>query len=170
MTEQQRAVSLVALFALLVPVALSGQDVGLPVGTRAPIVTVEDLDGKPVDLGRYIGRQPVLLEFWATWCPLCKALEPSMREAHVQYGGTVQFVAIGVGVNESRGSIKRHLANDPLPFPVLFDADGAAVRAFQAPTTSYIVVLDKTGTVIYTGAGSDQDVAAALQKTVSGER
>ena len=170
MTGQLRAVSLVALFALLVPVALSGQDVGLPVGTRAPIVTVEDLDGKPVDLGRYIGRRPVLLEFWATWCPLCKALEPSMREAHAQYGGTVQFVAIGVGVNESRGSIERHLANDPLPFPVLFDADGAAVRAFQAPTTSYIVVLDKTGTVIYTGAGSDQDVAAALQKTVSGER
>ncbi|PYP71144.1 MAG: hypothetical protein DMD36_04495, partial [Gemmatimonadetes bacterium] len=95
-TEQLRAVSLVALFALLVPVALSGQDVGLPVGTRAPIVTVEDLDGKPVDLGRYIGRRPVLLEFWATWCPLCKALEPSMREAHAQYGGTVQFVAIGV--------------------------------------------------------------------------
>ena len=170
MTEQLRAVSLLAVFALLVPLALSGQDVGLPVGTRAPIVTVEDLDGKPVDLGRYIGRRPVLLEFWATWCPLCKALEPSMREAHAQYGGTVQFVAIGVGVNESRGSIKRHLANDPLPFPVLFDADGAAVRAFQAPTTSYIVVLDKTGTVIYTGAGSDQDVAAALQKTVSGER
>ena len=170
MTGQPRAVSLVAVFALLVPVALSGQDVGLPLGTRAPIVTVEDLDGKPVDLGRYIGRRPVLLEFWATWCPLCKALEPSMREAHAQYGGTVQFVAIGVGVNESRGSIKRHLANDPLPFPVLFDADGAAVRAFQAPTTSYIVVLDKTGTVIYTGAGSDQDVAAALQKTVSGER
>jgi len=169
-TGQPRAVSLVAVFALLVPVALSGQDVGLPLGTRAPIVTVEDLDGKPVDLGRYIGRRPVLLEFWATWCPLCKALEPSMREAHAQYGGTVQFVAIGVGVNESRGSIKRHLANDPLPFPVLFDADGAAVRAFQAPTTSYIVVLDKTGTVIYTGAGSDQDVAAALQKTVSGER
>jgi len=169
-TEQLRAVSLLAVFALLVPLALSGQDVGLPVGTRAPIVTVEDLDGKPVDLGRYIGRRPVLLEFWATRCPLCKALEPSMREAHAQYGGTVQFVAIGVGVNESRGSIKRHLANDPLPFPVLFDADGAAVRAFQAPTTSYIVVLDKTGTVIYTGAGSDQDVAAALQKTVSGER
>ena len=166
MTGQLRAVSLVALFALLVPVALSGQDVGLPVGTRAPIVTVEDLDGKPVDLGRYIGRRPVLLEFWATWCPLCKALEPALTAAHARYGRAVQFVAIGVGVNESPASIKRHLVEHPLPFPVLFDAGGAAVRAYQAPTTSYVVVLDKAGKVTYTGAGAEQDVATALAHVV----
>ena len=170
MKKQSPLVFLAAAAALLVPVALSGQDVGLPVGTRAPAVTVEDLEGKRVDLGRYIGGRPVLLEFWATWCPLCKALEPSLKQAHAQYGGTVQFVAIGVGVNETRGSIKRHLANDPLPFPVLFDADGAAVRAYQAPTTSYIVVLDKAGKVTYTGAGSEQDVAAALMEAVEGGR
>ena len=39
---------------------------------------------------------------------------------------------------------------------------GAAVRAYQAPTTSYIVVLDKAGKVTYTGAGAEQDVTAAL--------
>ena len=170
MTKSPRLSSIALALALAVPVALAGQEIGLPVGATAPAVTIEDLDGKPVDLGRYIGKGPVLLEFWATWCPLCKALEPSLKEAHAQYGPTVQFVAIGVGVNETRGSIKRHLANNPLPFPVLFDADGAAVRAYQAPTTSYIVVLDKAGKVTYTGAGSEQDLAAALQKTVSGKR
>ena len=130
------------------------------------MVTVEDLDGKPVDLGRYIAKQPVVLEFWATWCPLCKALEPALKAAHARYGGRVQFVAIGVGVNETPASIKRHLADHPLPFPVLFDASGAAVRAYEAPTTSYIVVLDRTGKVTYTGAGAEQDVAAALHQVV----
>ena len=148
--------------ALVTPAALIAQDIGLPVGTQAPAVTVQDLDGKTVDLGRYVGKQPVLLEFWATWCPLCKALEPALKAAHARYGGTVQFVAVGVGVNESPASIKRHLAANPLPFPVLFDAGGTAVRAYQAPTTSYIVVLDRTGKVTYTGTGSDQDIAAAL--------
>src|ERR1051325_2775662 len=89
---------------------LGAQDVGLAVGTKAPVVAVEDLDGKSVDLGQYIGRQPVVLEFWATWCPLCKALEPSLKAAHARYGRTVRFVAIGVGVNQSAASIKRHLA------------------------------------------------------------
>jgi len=108
----------------------------------------------------------VLLEFWATWCPLCKALEPALKDAHARYGASVQFVAIGVGVNESPASIKRHLADHPLPFPVVFDASGAAVRAYQAPTTSYIVVLDRAGKVTYTGTGTDQDIAAALRPVV----
>jgi peroxiredoxin len=157
---------LAVVAALVAPVALSAQDIGLPLGTKAPAVTVQDLDGNAVDLGRYIGKQPVLLEFWATWCPLCKALEPALKAAHGRYGATVQFVAVGVGVNESPASIKRHLADHPLPFPVLFDASGAAVRAYQAPTTSYIVVLDRTGKVTYTGAGTDQDIGAALRQVV----
>lgn len=152
--------------ALLAPATLRGQDIGLPVGTKGPAAAVQDLDGNTVDLGRYVGKQPVLLEFWATWCPLCKALEPALKAAYKQYGGTVQFVAVGVGVNESPASIKRHLADHPLPFPVLFDASGNAVRAYLAPTTSYIVVLDRTGKVTYTGTGTDQDITAALRQVV----
>jgi len=147
--------------------SLRAQDVGLPVGTTAPVVAVEDLDGKSVDLGQYVGKRPVLLEFWATWCPLCKALEPSLKAAHARYGGKVTFLAVGVGVNETPASIKRHLAAAPLPFPVLFDANGAAVRAYQAPTTSYIVVLDRAGKVVYTGAGAEQDIAAVLQRLLA---
>jgi peroxiredoxin len=150
--------------ALALPVTLEGQDIGLAVGTKAPAVTIEDLNGKPVDLGSYIGKQPVVLEFWATWCPLCKALEPALRALYARYGATVQFVVVGVAVNETPASIKRHLADHPLPFPVLFDASGAAVRTYEAPTTSYIVVLDRTGKVSYTGAGADQDLAPALAR------
>jgi len=157
---------LLALLAAAAPPVIAAQDIGLPVGTKAPAVTIEDLDGKPVDLGRFIGKQPMVLEFWATWCPLCKALEPSLKAAHAQYGDRVQFVAIGVAVNESQRSIKRHLARQPLPFAVLYDADGAAVRAYQAPTTSYIVVLDRTGKVVYTGAGAEQGIAAVLNTLV----
>ena len=159
-----RLLALATACVLALPAALAGQDVGLPLGTAAPAVTLADLDGKTVDLGQYLGKQPVLLEFWATWCPLCKALEPSLKAAHAKYGTTVKFVAVGVGVNETPASIKRHLANHPLPFPVLYDASGAAVRAYQAPTTSYIVILDRAGKVVYTGAGAEQDIAAVLQR------
>ncbi|PYP16055.1 MAG: hypothetical protein DMD52_08710 [Gemmatimonadetes bacterium] len=162
MTMRLLALATGCLLAL--PVALAGQDVGLPLGTTGPAVTLADLDGKVVDLGQYVGKQPVLLEFWATWCPLCKALEPSLKAAHAKYGANVTFLAVGVGVNETPASIKRHLAAAPLPFPVLYDANGAAVRAYQAPTTSYIVVLDRAGKVVYTGAGAEQDIAAVLRR------
>lgn len=152
------------LVALLVaaPCGLAAQDIGLPLGTRAPAITLADVGGKSVDVGQYIGTRPVLLEFWATWCPICKALEPSLKAAHARYGDRVQFFSVAVAVNESPSSIQRHLAEHPLPFPVLYDAEGAAVRAYQAFTTSYIVVVDKTGKVAYTGSGEDQNIAAVL--------
>jgi hypothetical protein len=54
-----------------------------------------------------------------------------------------------------------------MPFTFFFDNAGAAVRAFQAPTTSYIVALDARGRVVYTGVGADQDVEGAARKAVA---
>ena len=155
---------LVALCLAALPLTARAQDdVGLPLGTKAQAVTIQDLDGKPVDLGQYLGKPPVLLEFWATWCPLCRALEPKMAAAQKQFGDKVRFIAVAVAVNESPASIKRRLARDPYLLPVLWDANGAAVRAFDAPSTSYVVTLDASGKVRYTGSGEDQDIDAAVQ-------
>jgi len=142
------------------------ETLGLPLGTVPPAVTIEDLDGAPVDLSRYIGKRPVLLEFWATWCPLCEALLPRLEAAHKRYGGQVDFLVVAVAVNQSKNSIRRHQQRHPYPFPILWDTNGNATRAFQAPSTSFIVVLDARGKVAYTGLGSDQDVERAVAKVV----
>jgi hypothetical protein len=47
---------------------------------------------------------------------------------------------------------------------VLWDGAGNAVRAFDAPATSYVVILDRQGKVAYTGVGPDQDLEAALAR------
>lgn len=156
---------LLLALALLLPHPASAQDqIGLPLGATPPAVTLEDLNGNAVDLSQWIGKKPVLLEFWATWCPLCKALMPRMEAAHAAHKDDVQFLIVAVGVNQSPRSIRRYLKKQPLPGTVLWDGKGAAVRAFEAPTTSYIVVLDKQGKVVYTGAGEDQDVEAAVKQ------
>src|SRR5256885_16748621 len=121
------------------PAALRAQeeDLGIAVGATAPAVTVQDLDGKPVSLAQYVGKKPVLVEFWATWCPICKALLPKVEAARRRYGNQVEFLVVAVAVNESQSSVRRHLSQNPMPFTFLWDADGAAVRAFQAPAPSY---------------------------------
>ncbi|MGD0990955.1 MAG: TlpA disulfide reductase family protein [Gemmatimonadales bacterium] len=155
-----------AALALAAPAGLRAQDddVGLPVGTAAPAAAVQGLDGQPVDLAQLVGKKPVLLEFWATWCPLCQALLPRIEAAHTKFGDRVDIVVIAVAVNETRASVQRHLAQHPLPFRFLWDATGAAVRAYQAPTTSYVVALDARGRVVYTGTGENQDIDAALRR------
>ncbi len=162
-----------AVAALGLSVAVGGtlaaqeDEAGIPLGALAPAVTIEDLDGKPVDLARFIGAKPVLIEFWAAWCPLCRALAPALKTAQARYGDRVSFVAVAVAVNETRESVRRHLRKDPMPFPFLWDATGAATRAFQAPSTSYVVMLDKHHRVVYTGVGADQDLAAGLTKVAA---
>lgn len=146
--------------------AARAQDIGLPIGTVPPAATVEDLDGKSVDLSQYVGKKPVLIEFWATWCPVCRGLEPKLHAAHQRFGDRFDILIVAVGVNQTPRSIKRHLESHPMPGPVFFDARGSAVRAYQAPTTSYLVILDKSGKVTYTGTGEDQDIVGALAKVV----
>lgn len=141
-------------------------DVGLPVGTKPAAVTLRDLDGNPVVLGAQFGKQPVLIEFWAIWCPRCAALLPKLQAAHTRYGDRVKFVAVAVAVSQSPASIKRHLARHPMPFPVLWDGEGRAVRNFAAPTTSYVVVVDSAGQVAYTGTGEDQEIEQVLGKVL----
>ena len=154
------------LAALTTPAVAQEDEIGIPLGSVAPAATIEDLDGKPVNLSQYVGKQPVVLEFWATWCPICEALFPRLAAAHRRYGDSVQFLVVAVAVNQSPASIKRHLQRHPLPFPVLWDTNGNAVRAFQAPGTSYVVVLDAKGKVVYTGYGEEQDIEQAVRRLV----
>ena len=142
------------------------QDVGLPLGQVPDVVELEDLDGKAVSLSQYIGKKPVLIEFWATWCPLCAALEPKLAAAKQRHGDALAIVIVAVGVNQTPRSIRRHMEDHTLPGPLYFDARGRAARAFQAPSTSYIVALNAQGRVVYTGVGADQDIAAAAARAV----
>lgn len=159
-----------ALTLFAQPLLAQGEgEVGLPIGSRPPAVTIEDLDGNEYNLGQFIGTEPVLLEFWATWCELCEALMPEMEAAHAEYGDRVQFVAVGVAVSQSKRSIGRHLERHPIPFPVVWDTGGRATREFKAPTTSYVVILDASGAVAYTGVGGEQQIRAALERVLSNE-
>jgi thiol-disulfide isomerase/thioredoxin len=141
-----------------------GQDLGIEVGQTAPAVTVQSLDGKAVNLGNYIGKTPMMIEFWATWCPNCKELMPTLLDVEKKYGKRVKFVAIAVAINQSPEKVRRFLAAHPLPHDTFYDVEGSAAGAFDAPATSYVVMLDKAGRVVYTGLGGKQDLETAVKK------
>ena len=158
-----------ATFALALASASSvgAQESGIEVGTKAPPAAVETLDGKAADLAQYVGKTPVLLEFWATWCGNCKELEPQIKALHAKYGKQVKFVAVAVSVNQSPELVRRYVARHRMPGDQLFDRRGNATGAYDVPATSYIVVLDRTGKVVYTGLGGDQKLEPALRKALN---
>lgn len=146
---------------------VSAQDIGLQIGSVAPAASVQTLDGKTVDLAQYVGKTPVVMEFWATWCSNCKELEPTMKALHQKYGARVAFLGVAVSVNQSPERVKAYVEKHGLTWTQLFDRKGDATGAYDVPATSYVVVIDKAGKVVYTGLGGKQDLESALRKALA---
>jgi thiol-disulfide isomerase/thioredoxin len=148
-------------------VAVEAQDTGLPLGTIAPAAAVETLTGEAANLSSVIGGgKPTLIEFWATWCSNCRELEPALVAAQRSYGDRVRFVAVAVSVNQSSERVRRYVTEHLQGFTHFYDRRGAAVSNYDVPATSYVVILDKDGKVVYGGVGGDQNIARALAAAV----
>lgn len=151
---------------LFVPVVGHAQARGLAIGDAAPMPVIASLDGTPTSLAAVIAGRPALIEFWATWCPLCRAMEPSIKAMASSYGDRLAIVRIVVPTNQTPERAKTAVEKGALPGTFLFDTDGAAYKAFAAYHTSYIVVLDRKGKVLYSQDGGTQDLSAVLRKAV----
>lgn len=155
-----------ALALVGLPVAVSAQSggVSLPLGAEAPAAELETLEGEAVQLLDYVeAGKPTLIEFWASWCEQCEALQPQLDELQARHGEEVNIVAVAVGVSQSPRRVRRHLEDHDPGYTFLYDVRGNAVRAYNASTTSIIVMLDREGRVAYTGVGTDQDLLGAVQ-------
>jgi thiol-disulfide isomerase/thioredoxin len=154
---------------LALPIGVSAQaaaegSVSLPIGSVGPGAALEDLQGNAVDLIDYTRGKPAIVEFWATWCELCERLQPQLDRIHAQYGDRLGMVAVAVGVAQTVRRVQRHVDEHRTPYAVLWDDRGAAVRAYNATTTSIVVMLDAQGRVAYTGVGADQDLVGAAAR------
>jgi thiol-disulfide isomerase/thioredoxin len=149
-------------------VPLAAQELGIKVGAVAPGAPIETLEGSTIDLGTLLKGKPTVLEFWATWCGNCKQLEPAMVSAYGKYKDRAQFVAIAVSLNQTVERVKDYRTRFKLPFTFLYDRRGDASEAYDAPATSYVVIVNAAGRVVYTGVGGAQDLDAAIAKALAG--
>jgi len=147
--------------------ALYAQDLGIKLGATAPSAMIETLDGQAVSLSSVMSGKTTVLEFWATWCGNCKQLEPAMLAAHTKYKDRVQFIAVAVSLNQSVERVKAYQARFKLPFTFLYDRRGDVSELYDAPATSYVVIIDKAGRVVYTGVGGTQNLDAAIAKALT---
>jgi thiol-disulfide isomerase/thioredoxin len=136
------------------------------VGTPIEAFVVDDLDGNPFDFGTVLGKKPVVVQFWATWCGVCEELMPAMRAAQAEFGDRVEFIGVNVTVNQTPARVRRYLEEHRPPFRTLYDRRGVAVRAFEAPATGFVAVVGADGRIAYTGMGERQDIAGVLRRVV----
>lgn len=111
----------------------------------APSLVLTGLDGRTYDLARYRGRV-VLVNFWASWCPPCVREMPSLERLQRQLRGR-PFSVLAVNIGEPEADIRTFLARAPVEFPVLLDADGAALKRWKVFVFPTSLVLDTRGRI-----------------------
>lgn len=129
--------------------------IGTNVGDLAPNFTLQDLEGNAVSLSDYKG-DVIILNFWATWCPPCKAEMPHMRKIYDDYKEDhVVVLAVNLTHTEKSERDVTDFADEyRLTFPVVKDLDGDVTKLYKvlAYPTTYIV--DRNGIIqqYYMGA------------------
>lgn len=119
----------------------------LSAGSIAPDFTLENMRGEQVSLSQLRGKV-VIVNFWATWCPPCKAEMPSMEALHQTFKDD-DLVLLAINVEkEGRKAVARFLQESPYSFPILLDTDSSVQNlygVFQYPES---FIIDRNGVIV----------------------
>ena len=137
------------LLLALSPVACGGQDppetTGINVGSVAVDFTLEALDGSEVSLSQYRG-DVVLINFWATWCPPCRAEIPDIEDAY-RARKDEGFVVLGVSVEQTYGSVAPFVELAGMTYPVLLDELSQVYNTYRVPGLPTSLLVDEEGVI-----------------------
>ena len=110
---------------------------GLSIGSSAPNFELKTLTGDTVTLSQLKGKK-VMLNFWATWCPPCKAEMPEMEQFSKQIGDDTVILAVNI---DPQLDVQGFVNENKITFPILLDTEDKVNEAYQIlsiPTTYFI--------------------------------
>ena len=160
------ALSMLAVLAML-SWGSSGCGTALPVapqeGAQAPGFTLTTLDEGIVELDELKG-QPVLLNFWATWCGWCRYQMPFFQAAFEEKGHEVKI--IGINLRENSNMVQQFVEGEGVAFTVALDPDGTAASAYNIRSIPATFLIDEQGVIKYIRIGaftSQAELMAVLE-------
>jgi thiol-disulfide isomerase/thioredoxin len=121
----------------------------------APALALKDLDGKMHDLKDYRGKV-VLVNFWATWCPPCRAEMPSMQRLKTMMRDK-PFAILAVDMAETEKEIRdflKEFKDTKIDFTIQLDPKGAALKDWKVHVFPTSFLVDAEGNIRYGVAGS----------------
>jgi len=129
----------------------------------APNFSLAALGGGEIILADYKGEKPVILDFFATWCPNCRRDMPKLNGFYETYKDDVEI--IGVNLRENEGVVQEYITKAGIDFPIVFDPFGQTAQKFLVQYTNTHVLIDKEGTIVRVIPGDirESDVVSLIQ-------
>ena len=131
--------------------------------------TIQNEDGETVYLSDYFGK-PVIVNFWASWCPPCKAEMPYFDAAYEVYGDQVEFVMVNLtdGSRETIDSASEFVTENGYSFPVYYDTQGSGVNAYGVMSIPTTVCITPEGDVysLQSGSFTEESLQSLLERLI----
>jgi thiol-disulfide isomerase/thioredoxin len=135
-----------AVLALLFSVACAREERPAHLEARidVPDFTLETVDGRPVSLSDFKDKSPVLLMFWATWCPYCVGEMPQLMELRGRVRGN-DLAILAIDLEEDRDRVAAYVEARGVNFPVLLDSDARVAGRYGVEGVPTFVLIDRQG-------------------------
>ncbi len=135
-------------------------------GYRAPAFTLSTTTGETASLSDYKGR-PVVLNFWATWCPPCRAEIPHFQESSVKYNG--RAVILGIDQGEPLPVVADFGSLLGVTYPLLLDTDSSVNRQYAVSALPTTIFVDGDGIVreVYSGIVNREVLEDRIEKLLA---
>jgi peroxiredoxin len=141
----------------------------LSAGAKAPDFTLSDLNDEEVALKDFKGKV-VVLNFWATWCPPCRAEMPEFNELNAEFKESKKAVLLAInltdGARENKQKVSKFMQSNGYDMRVLLDNGGETAKKYAVMGIPTTVVIDEGGKVseIIVGAATKDAVMKAVRK------
>ena len=147
----------------------SGTETGAPSGAEDAVpFTVFDADGNAVNLADYLGKCPIVVNIWATWCPPCVEELPYFDDMYSEYGDDVEFFMVDCtdGARETVESVKEFVSQNGFTFPVYYDTEYSASNAYSVYYIPVSIFIGSDGKIVHQQVGGLDK--STLESYVSG--
>ncbi|NNU90044.1 TlpA disulfide reductase family protein [Anoxybacillus sp. CHMUD] len=122
-------------------------NIGIDVGEIAPDFELMTLKGKKMKLSQFRGKK-VVLNFWASWCPPCRAEMPEMQRFYEQYGQHVAIVAVNLTNKEKNHQAVETFINEKgVSFDIMLDEQGTVSKTYEVITIPTSYIIDEQGVI-----------------------
>ncbi len=136
-------------------------------GQKVSLFSGQALDGRTIDMRQLVGKKPVMLVFWASWCPSCREEVPKINQLYKKYRDQgMEFIGINVGYNDSVARARAFVKKTGMAYPVIFDKRGKISKMFAVQGVPTVFVTDRNGVIRFKNYGlptmSEQDFRQLL--------
>lgn len=124
---------------------------------------LEIYQGDDILLKDIVGKKPIYLKFWASWCVPCREQMPHLEHSYQQFKDNIEVISVNIWINDSGKMIQSTIDEFGLTVPVALDKSGIIAQSVNFIGTPYHILIDRDGDIVHKGHEATKELDRKLE-------